>query len=407
MIRKTIILTLTICLSLVLFLPSSIQAQNALNITRNTTSTEFPDGLHFNLSAQSRVNITDVRLHYTVDHTSFAEVTSEVFIEFIPDTTIEVKWIWDMRKTGGLPPGTTVEYWWTIINDQGDRALTDPIKVSFDDNRYIWQNLTEDEITIYWYHGEKSAAEEMMLASRQALTQLAKDTGAELKKAVKIYLYANTRDLQGAMIHPQEWTGGTAFTNFGTITIGLVPSSPDSIKRAIAHELTHLVIAQVTFNPYNELPTWLNEGLAMYNEGPLETEFTNLLKKAIAKNSLISVRSLSSPFSAYAESAMQAYAQSQNLVEFLIKNYGQTKMFQLLNVFHEGSSYNNALIKVYGFDMDGLNTLWRDYTIKKYREAEVTTAMILPPIARNIIRQASELLSNVLSVAPSWVLNRG
>jgi uncharacterized protein YbgA (DUF1722 family) len=104
---------------------------------------------------------------------------------------------------------------------------------------------------------------------------------------------------------------------------------------------------------------------------------------------------------------MQAYAQSQNLVEFLIKNYGQTKMFQLLNVFHEGSSYNNALIKVYGFDMDGLNTLWRDYTIKKYREAEVTTAMILPPIARNIIRQASELLSNVLSVAPSWVLNRG
>ena len=56
-----------------------------------------------------------------------------------------------------------------------------------------------------------------------------------------------------------------------------------------------------------------------------------------------------------------SYAQSYSLVEFLITSYGQGKMLELLNTFKQGSSYDGALEKVYGFDMDGLNTLWRDY----------------------------------------------
>ena len=36
-------------------------------------------------------------------------------------------------------------------------------------------------------------------------------------------------------------------------------------------------------------------------------------------------------------------------------------MNQLLGVFSQGSSYDEALLRVYGFDMDGLNDLWRDY----------------------------------------------
>ena len=33
----------------------------------------------------------------------------------------------------------------------------------------------------------------------------------------------------------------------------------------MTHELTHTSLYQVTFNPYNGLPYWLNEGLAMYH----------------------------------------------------------------------------------------------------------------------------------------------
>jgi hypothetical protein len=169
------------------------------------------------------------------------------------------------------------------------------------------------------------------------------------------------------MIYPQEWTGGAAFTRHGIIAIGIAPNNLNWGKRAMTHELTHLVIHQMTLNPYNDLPNWLDEGLAMYNEGALSPQFVTRLNEAIAENSLISVRSLSSPFSAYGEEAILAYAQSYTLVEFLISNYGSDRMLELLNTFRQGSSYDGALEKVYGFDMDGLNTLWRDYVTKQYQ----------------------------------------
>jgi hypothetical protein len=269
-----------------------------------------------------------------------------------------------MRKTGGLPPGSTVGYWWTIEDDKGERIETELTKVKVDDARYPWQSLTEGKVTLYWYEGDESFIRALMDAGQQTLVRLEKDTGAALEKPVNIYIYGSSQDLLGAMIFPQEWTGGVTYVRYSTIAIGIPIDSLEWGKRAMAHELTHLVIHQVVFNPYNDLPTWLDEGIAMYAEGELESAFAALLDKAIAEDKLISVRSLSSPFSAYAEESVLAYAQSYSIVKFLVNNYGQSKMLELLSTFRQGSGYDQALLKVYGFDMDGLNSLWRSYPSK-------------------------------------------
>jgi len=348
-------------LFLVLLGPTLVQAQDKLEILDSAVQAEFPSKFSFNLSAESDVNITDIRLQYIGDRASFARVTSEVYIDFVPATTVDVEWTWDMRKTGGLPPGSTVRYWWTVIDASGDSVETAPAQVQFNDNRYPWQSLTEGKVTIFWYKGEQSFAQELMTTAQQAMARLAEDTGAYLERPVELYIYAKSQDLRGAMIYPQEWTGGVAFTRYGTIAIGIAPDNIGWGKGAIAHELTHLVIHQMTFNPYGGLPNWLNEGLAMYAEGELEPEYRAFLDKAIGEDSLISVHSLSSPFSAYAEESVLSYAQSHSLVEFLVDNYGQGKMLELLKTFRQGSGYDEALEKVYGFGMDGLDALWRDY----------------------------------------------
>jgi len=329
----------------------------------------FPSRLNFNLSAQSDVNITDIRLCYAIDRASFAEVISEVYIEFVPSTTVDVGWALEMVKIGGLPPGSNVEYWWRVEDAGGDKVETAPAQVQFDDIRYSWRSLTEGEVTIYWYQGDDSFARELMAAAQQALERLAEDTGAYLEKPAKLYIYAKADDLKGAMIYPQEWTGGVAFTRYSTMAIGIAPNNINWGEGAIAHELTHLVIHQMTLNPYNDLPNWLDEGLAMRTEGMLGPEFTAYLSQAIAEDSLISVQSLSSPFSAYAEEATLSYAQSYSLVEFLISSYGQSKMLELLNTFRQGSGYDAALERVYGFDMDDLDSLWRDYVAQRYQSA--------------------------------------
>ena len=339
----------------------NVQAGGGLAVTDSSVEIDFPMRLNFSLTAESDVDITDIRLQYRVDRMGHARVISEVFMEFAPAPAIEAGWTWDMRKTGGLPPGSSVEYWWTVENAAGDRIETSPSRLRIEDSRYAWQSLTDGLLTLYWYEGDTAFAREIINTARQVLARLAETTGAQLKNPINLYIYAGAEDLQGAMIFPQEWTGGVAFTRYSTIAIGIAPDSLEWGRRAMAHEITHLVTHQMVFNPYNDLPTWLEEGLAMYAEGPLHPAFADLLAAATAEDSLISVRSLSSPFSAYAEESALAYAQSYSIIDFLISSYGQESMLELLNTFSRGSGYDEALMAVYGLDMDGLNALWRQH----------------------------------------------
>jgi hypothetical protein len=317
----------------------------------------------FTLEAESYVDIVDVRLYYQVDKMNYAEVISEGWADFTPANEIEANWVWDMRNAS-LPPGAEVTYWWMIEDAAGNSFETSPEIMHFDDERHLWQSLTSTvpqsgELSFFWYEGGDSFARELMDACEEGLARLTQDIGTYPERPIKIYIYASTGDLQGAMIFPQEWSGGVAFTGFGIIAIGIPPSNLDWGKKALVHELTHLVVHQATFSPYGQLPIWLDEGLATYNEGELDSDLRSYLERAILEDELISVRSLCSPFSAYSEKAYLSYAQSYSLVEYLLDNYGQDKMLDLLTLFKQGSTYDKALTEVYGFDIDGLDARWR------------------------------------------------
>jgi len=361
MIKKISVFMFLLCMLVSLMGPNLAQADDGLSVVDTSVEARFPLTMKFSLAVESDVDITDIRLHYTVERKSFARVVSEIIIEFTSDTAVETDWTWDMRRTGGLPPGAVVEYWWTVEDENGKTIETSPEQVVFNDNRFDWQKTTTNAITLYWYRGNQSFIDEITESIQQALALLSDSSGAYLSDPASIYIYGSTQDLQGSMIFPQEWTGGVAFTRYSTIAIGIAPYNVDWGTKAIAHELTHLVIHQMTLNPYSDLPTWLDEGLAMQSEGPLRAQFSNSLEAAIASDTLISVQSLSSPFSAYSNLSYLSYAQSYSLVEFLINEYGRGKMLELLTTFREGSGYDDAFIDVYGFDMDELDTLWRDY----------------------------------------------
>ncbi len=349
---------------LLLFLsPSLVAAEDDIAVIASDVEVDFPSQAVFTIEAESSSDIVDIRLYYQVDRMNYAEVVNEDWADFTPASTVEANWVWDMRNAS-LPPGAEVTYWWGIEDADGNRFETSPEIMHFDDSRYSWQSLTgtvpqSGELTIFWYEGSASFARELMDACEEGLARLTQDIGTYPERPIRIYIYASTSDLKGAMIFPQEWTGGVAFTAFSTIAIGVPPSELDWGKRALVHELTHLVIHQVTFSPYGQLPLWLDEGLAMYNEGELDPVFRSYLQEAILQNMLISVRSLCSPFSAYYGKACLSYAQSYSLVEYLLDNYGQDKMLDLLALLKQGSTYDEALTAVYGFGMDGLDVRWR------------------------------------------------
>jgi len=357
MFKKILLLMMVLCLTVLSVAP--VHAEGQLKVLSTGAKVIYPNSLTFNISAQSDVKITEVRLQYSLQSVGFAQVINEAYLQFSPSTKVDTEWEWDLVRIGGLPPGVTVKYQWLLLDASGERLATPFAEVKFDDGRYLWNTLTEGKVTLYWYEGAHSFAQELMQATQSALTRLSESTGAVIKSSIRLYIYANSTDLRGSMIFPQDWSGGVAFTRYGCIAIGISASNIEWGKRAIAHELTHLITEQMTLNPYNDTPPWLDEGLAMYNEGPIQLTFTNNLNMAIQENRLISVRSLSSPFSAYSSISYVSYAESYSIIDYLIRNYGKDKMFALLDTFRQGSTYDGALQKVYGFDMDGLNTIWQ------------------------------------------------
>lgn len=348
-----------IAIPILFSLSTTILAQGEITVISSDTETQFPSTITFSLEAEAASDITDIELVYRKSGESLIPVSSRVDVDFIPGQLVTASWTWDMLETGGLPPGTEIDYWWLIEDAAGHKLETSPATIAFDDLSHNWRSLASDQVSIFWYEGDLSFIQELIDAADEALERLAVEIGVALEQPVKIYIYASSGDLRNALIYPQEWTGGIAFSGYGIVIIGISPDNLAWGKRAIAHEMGHLVVHQALSGFYGHLPVWLDEGLAMDAEGDLRSDLQTLLNEAIAHDTLFSVRSISSSFPTDPDEARLCYAESYSLVQFLIDTYGSGKMLNLLGVFNEGNTYDDAMLEVYGFNVDGLNAVWR------------------------------------------------
>jgi hypothetical protein len=111
-----------------------------------------------------------------------------------------------------------------------------------------------------------------------------------------------------------------------------------------------------------ELPTWLNEGLALFAEGELRSDMATTLSSAVKRDRLDSVQSLSSSFPADTAGATLAYAESYSLVDYLLDHKGgKENMLDLLGAIRDGSGYVEALQSVYGLSIAELDLQWSQH----------------------------------------------
>ena len=368
MTKKLSILVVSLCLIFTILSPAvfpvSAQGQGQITVNSSTIKANYPSSLTFSCRVQDTVNISDIRLEYQVEQMSFAQVTSEAEIIFDPSSTVNASYSLNMQQYGQIPPGVDIDYWWIIKDTAGDKLQTAPNHYVVADNNHTWNTLTQGKINVYWYGQNKEFGQAVMSEAQTGLSTIANDTSGTLDQMVNISVYTSAQDYAASVLGAPEWSGGVTLSQYNSIFVVVEPDALSSDLPAVAHELTHAVVGQMTFNPYNSIPFWLNEGLAVhvqFTRLTLPSQFTTALSNAISNNTLISVRSLCDPFSAYADKANLSYAESVSLVTYLINQYGSTKMEQLLNTFAGGSSYDGALQANYGFDMDGLFTQWKTW----------------------------------------------
>lgn len=330
-------------------------------IIDQTEKVAFPDSITFTARVQSPAVLKKAKLEYKVGKATCTPIQSIAFPE-INNINDDLQWTWQMKKSGGLPPGTEIEYRWTVENRAGSTVNTGSKTFFYSDNRYNWEQVQQDKIKLFWHSGSTTFATELINHSISSLNRLRNDIGAELKSTINIYVYANANELRGAMIFPQEWTGGSAYPDYSVIAIGISSGNLNWGKSSLSHELAHMLFHQVTFNCFGiDTPTWLNEGLAVYAEGELSAEMKAALTSAIAKRSLISIPSLTGSFSAIPEMAYLSYAESYSIVRYLMTVYGRESVLIFLESFAKGYDYNEGLKLAFKIDINRLNSEWQQY----------------------------------------------
>jgi Peptidase MA superfamily len=395
---------LSIALMLIcLALPAPAGAQRQIEIADDGARIEFPDRIIFSVSITSDAPIARVVLEYGVVRLTCGEVVAKAFPDVTSGTSADVSWTWEMRQSGSEPPGTTIWYRWRVTDANGAQQVSDEQRVIWLDDAHPWRSARDGNLTLHWYGGSQTFAHDLLTSAVSSLDRLGRETGVTPESPIDLYIYASTDDMREAVLYEPGWTGGQAFPEHDIVIIGITPQQLEWGKRTEAHELTHVLVGHLTFSCLGSVPTWLNEGIAVYGEGGLEPSMRAQLQNAVANDSLIAVRALSGGFSEHPDRADLSYGESYSLVNYLVGAFGQKQIVALFGELRVGQTIEDGLEHVYGFGLDGLEDRWRESIGARPRGAQgaAPTATVLPTLVPTYRPISAAPLAPTAGAAPT------
>lgn len=352
-----------VLLALLVFGVPAAKAQGnpgAIKVTSSTATTKFAEELKFALQAQSSAgSIEKVDLFYTFGD---GKASNRVPTEFTPGKAVTAT-ATKRAQQGEFAPQLDIRYYWRITDSAGNTLKTDPQTVVYADDRFQWQKTGNDRATVQWYGESDSFGKQALGWTIEGLDRLEQKFGIRMSYPANVVIYQSKDDMskalapRGATFDKGATVLGEARSNYGTL---LMLNQGDA-RTTLWHELSHLVLHDLVKGPYeSNLPAWLDEGLAMYNESDNANDnYQRSLDDAIRKNDVFTVRSMTAPNGVPTKVGIW-YGQARSVVRYLLDEHGgRDNMLKLIQLLASGTRTDPALQQVYGFDQNELNNLWR------------------------------------------------
>ena len=314
-------------------------ASPGITVLQSTAKNDFPTSLTFSLQASSPATISSVRLIYQVGDDPILSIADA---KFVPAATVSASYQIDLNREY-YPPGATVRYRWQIEDQSSAKLLSDWQNLAITDPRFAWHSQTMGPITLHWYDGDNQFATALLQAATQAVTAANFDVNAPGIKPVQIWIYGQQNDFRTALgSGAEQWVGGQTLPNYRVIML-FAPSNdiPDD-QRSVAHEMTHVLLDSSVNDPFGQLPTWLDEGVAVVAEGTVDPTFQQALVAAAKSHQLLSIQAISGNFPNSTNEATLAYAESEDIVRYFIDTYGTQKLSALIAAFRAGDTSDAA-----------------------------------------------------------------
>ncbi|NTU81054.1 MAG: hypothetical protein HGA45_17005 [Chloroflexales bacterium] len=366
-------------LGLMFVAPARAQS-GAITVLSSEAAPDFPAEISFSLTAEAAAsNIVAVQLLYGATR---EEALTVVDLPVTAGRRVEARHTLD-TQVYYIPPGTALTYRWVIRDDAGNELTSEPQDLIYHDERFPWSERTERNVTVFWYEGGDAFGQDLIDTTTRALDKLEAEIGSSLDLPVRIYIYASNQDMRSALrSNSTEWVGGQALPGLGVIVGAIGPDNRAEIGRLIPHELSHQVLYQATNNPYGGVPLWFDEGLAVHNQERRDEGWDEIVAAAAQEGRLIPLEALASNFPTDADQTRLSYAQSRDVVEFILKTYGEPKLRELVAAFAAATPLEEALPQVLGRTVDELDADWRATLPPQTEEPTVLAAPQTAPPER-------------------------
>jgi len=234
-----------------------------------------------------------------------------------------------------------------------------------------WKELKGDHFITYYVNDEDFASEVLRKAEGH-YHQISSDLGYQRytnfwqwDRRVKIFIYAQVEDFLAGTGQP-GWSKGVA--DYLKKEIRSYQGSEGFSESLLPHEITHLIFRDyVGFK--GEIPLWLDEGVAQWEEPEKRESVRRLTKAIIQQNKEFPLKLLTEMDIRQTQDEAKVtlfYLQAASLVEFLVKKYGADDFIQFCRQLRDGKRLEEALRFTYPTTMRNLEEMeknWREYVL--------------------------------------------
>lgn len=189
------------------------------------------------------------------------------------------------------------------------------------------------------------------------------------KDRIRVFLYATRDSYLRGEFRPPAWSNGVAFADRKIIAT-FVQEPPRKTIEIIGHEMSHVLFESYWAEAGKPPPVWLNEGLAMLEEGaesgrPEESPWYQAMRSLSEKSPLPMERFLRmrpAEKDAEKDAVMLWYVQAYSVAHFLYRRHTRLQFYHLVKGLREGRGLEQLLWQVYRYrTLDDFEAAWRNW----------------------------------------------
>lgn len=173
---------------------------------------------------------------------------------------------------------------------------------------------------------------------------------------------------------PPAYAVGVAYSSLHLVLVSLTApktAEADDLGQTFRHELAHVAIFDAFGGQH--VPLWFNEGLAIQVSGEHAWERRSTLWHATLSDEILPLEDLDKSFPDTDYQVSIAYAQSADLVQFLLRDEDRTRFQSLVARTRGGEAFDRSLTDAYGTDLHRLEYEWHEDLSKRFNLWPVVT----------------------------------